>query len=170
MTRPRPDRAALPYRPNVAIALFDRQGRLFVARRADMADIWQCPQGGIDPGETPREAALRELEEETGTRDATVLAEREGWIAYDFPPDVHPRGPYRGQRQKWFVLGFDGKDSDIRLDRHSPPEFDAWEWIEPRALLRRDLGFKHDLYATVLPEIEKLYQAACKDWLRTSRA
>ena len=168
------DFSNLPYRPNVGVALFNRDGKLFVARRADLpGEIWQCPQGGIDEGEDPRTAALRELAEETGCTRAAVLEERREWLAYDLPAELIGRalgGKYRGQTQKWFVLGFEGTDSDIRLDLHLPAEFDLWEWIEPEDLLQRNLGFKQELYEKLLPELKTLYQAASSDWLRTNRA
>jgi len=121
------------YRPNVGIALFSKAGYVFLGRRINSrgAFQWQMPQGGIDPGETPEEAALRELEEEAGVSSklVTVLDETDHWIYYDFPPDLKKRlpGPYVGQRQKWFALRFHGSDSDVRLDLHKP-EFDAWRW------------------------------------------
>jgi len=168
------DPQTLPYRPNVGIALFNRDGKLFIARRTDLpGDVWQCPQGGIDDGETPEVAALREMEEEIGTRNACILAEREDWLSYDLPQSLMGKalgGRFRGQTQKWFVMGYEGQDSDIRLDFHDPAEFDTWEWVEPTALLERNLGFKKDLYAALIPELTALFQAAAKDWVRTSRA
>ncbi|MBS1094337.1 RNA pyrophosphohydrolase [Gluconobacter wancherniae] len=159
--------ANLPYRPNVGVALFNRKGELFIARRADLpGGIWQCPQGGIDDGEQPKDAAFREMEEEIGTRNARFLAEREEWFAYDLPEHLIGRalgGKYRGQTQKWFILGFDGSDMDIKLDTHFPAEFDAWEWVRPEALLKRELGFKRPLYEVLIPELVALYQAASSD-------
>ncbi|MBF0858278.1 RNA pyrophosphohydrolase [Gluconobacter sp. LMG 31484] len=168
------DPQTLPYRPNVGIALFNRDGKLFIARRTDLpGDVWQCPQGGIDDGETPEVAALREMEEEIGTRNACILAEREGWLSYDLPQALMGKalgGRFRGQTQKWFVMGYEGQDADIRLDLHDPAEFDTWEWVEPTELLERNLGFKKDLYAALIPELKALFQAAARDWVRTSRA
>ncbi|EHH67222.1 RNA pyrophosphohydrolase [Gluconobacter morbifer] len=168
------DFSHLLYRPNVGLALFNPDGHLFIARRADLpGNIWQCPQGGIDDGETPQQAAFREMEEEIGTRRATLLGEREGWINYDLPAPLIGRalgGRFRGQTQKWFILGLDGQDSEIRLDLHTPAEFNAWEWVEPTELLNRDLGFKRPLYETLLPDLTAIYQAASSDWLRTRRA
>ncbi|QDH16440.1 RNA pyrophosphohydrolase [Swingsia samuiensis] len=165
---------SLPYRPNVGIALFNPQGLLFVAQRADLpGEIWQCPQGGIDEQEDPLKAAQRELYEETGCKQATLLGEKKDWVSYDLPPALIGRalgGKYRGQTQKWYVFGFDGHDHDIRLDLHTPPEFSAWEWVPPQELLQRNLGFKRELYEKLLPELEHIYQAASKDWIRTKRA
>ena len=128
----------LPYRPNVGAVLFNRQGLVFVARRADMPNAegpaggWQLPQGGIDEGEDPRIAIFRELEEEIGTRKADIIAEHPEWLTYDLPPDllgIAWRGRFRGQRQRWFAMRFTGEDSDIRLDLDPHPEFDAWRWV-----------------------------------------
>lgn len=168
------DYADLPYRRNVGIALFNRKGELFVAQRSDLPGaVWQCPQGGIDENEDPQAAALRELWEETGCNKATLLGERAEWISYDLPPELLGKafkGRYRGQTQKWFVFGFDGDDTDIKLDLHEPAEFNDWAWLPPQELLQRNLGFKADLYATLLPELEALFQDASSNWLRTSRA
>lgn len=165
---------SLPYRPNVGIALFNKQGALFIARRADLeGNIWQCPQGGIDEGETPAAAALREMEEEIGTRHAVILAERSEWFAYDLPPSLIGKalgGRFRGQTQKWFVLGYEGGDEDIRLDVQAPAEFDDWAWVEPAELLHRNLGFKKATYEALVPELVALFQAASSDWLLTNRA
>jgi putative (di)nucleoside polyphosphate hydrolase len=125
----------LPYRMNVGAALFNRDGLVFVGRRADLgsaAGAWQMPQGGIDPGEEPRLAVMRELEEETGISQAEILAEHPEWIDYDLPPHLIGAvlgGKYRGQRQRWFALRFLGVDSDIRLDAHTHPEFVEWKWV-----------------------------------------
>lgn len=127
------------YRPNVGIALFNARGEVFYGRRVTKASdprspfIWQMPQGGIDKGETPRMAALREMHEEIGVdpKLVEILDETIDWIFYDFPPDLHKsmgkRSKYLGQKQKWFALRFLGQDNDIRLDLHTP-EFDAWRW------------------------------------------
>ena len=145
----------LPYRPNVGAALFNREGRLFVARRADFPNAegapggWQLPQGGIDADEDPREAVLRELEEEIGTAEATILGEHDEWLTYDLPPDLIGKalgGRYRGQRQRWFALRFTGDDSDIRLDRDPHPEFDAWRWADLAELPALAVGFKRPIY------------------------
>ncbi|MEN3168183.1 RNA pyrophosphohydrolase [Gluconobacter sp. OJB] len=168
------DYMTLPYRPNVGIALFNREGKLFIACRTDLPGrVWQCPQGGIDEGETPETAAIREMGEEIGTSNARIIAEREGWLSYDLPSALIGKalgGRFRGQTQKWFVMGYEGQDSDIRLDLHEPAEFDCWEWVEPNDVLERDLGFKKDLYVALIPELTALFQAAAKDWVRTSRA
>ncbi len=142
-----------PYREGVGIVLVNRDGRVFVGQRIDTAgDAWQMPQGGIDPGETPREAALRELAEEIGTDAAEIVAETPGWLAYDLPPDVAGRvwgGRYRGQRQKWFLARFTGSDADIDI-RTAHPEFRAWRWVPPEELPALIVPFKRALYREIL--------------------
>ncbi|HQT45876.1 MAG: RNA pyrophosphohydrolase [Acidocella sp. 20-63-7] len=145
-----PDYTSLPYRLNVGAVLFGADGRVLVARRAGLADAaWQLPQGGIDAGEDARVAVLRELEEEIGTAKAEVLAEHPEWLQYDLPDDLVGRafkGRYRGQRQKWFALRFLGQDSDVVLDAHAHPEFDAWKWVELAELPGLAVAFKRDIY------------------------
>ena len=147
------------YRAGVGVMLLDRGGRVFVGRRVDTAGAaWQMPQGGINPGETPRAAALRELAEETGTDKAEFIAESHGWFSYDLPPDIAARvwgGRYRGQRLKWFVLRFTGRDGDIDINS-ADPEFAAWKWVAPAALPRLIVPFKRALYRAVLAEFREL--------------
>lgn len=148
-----------PYRPCVGLALFDAKARLFLGARSDLEGLhWQLPQGGIDPGEAPEEAALRELEEEIGTRKARILGHFPRWIAYDFPSHIARTrwgGRYRGQNQLWFALRFEGADADIRIDT-AHPEFKAWRWAEPEAALTEIVPFKRAVYAEVLPELVAL--------------
>ncbi len=143
------------YRPGVGIMLLDRQGLVFVGRRIDTpGENWQMPQGGIDRGETPRQAALRELQEEVGTDKAEILAESRGWLSYEVPSAIGRRlwrGRYRGQRQKWFAMRFTGTDRDIDLSTHHP-EFDAWKWIAAADLPDIIVPFKRTLYLGVLQE------------------
>jgi putative (di)nucleoside polyphosphate hydrolase len=145
----------LPYRPNVGAVLFNRDGLVFVARRADMPNAegpaggWQLPQGGIDEGEDPAVAVFRELEEEIGTRKAELIGEYPHWLTYDLPPDllgIAWRGRYRGQRQRWFAMRFTGEDNDIRLDLDPHPEFDAWRWVELSELPALAVPFKRPIY------------------------
>lgn len=147
----------LPYRQNVGAVLFNHAGLVFVGRRADRppdaAASWQLPQGGIDEGEAPAHAVLRELREEIGTDAATILAEHQEWLTYDLPPDIAAaafRGRYRGQRQKWFALRFTGADSDIALDRDPHPEFDAWRWVPLTALPDLAISFKRPVYEALV--------------------
>jgi putative (di)nucleoside polyphosphate hydrolase len=149
------DSMSLPYRPNVGAVLFNRKGQVFVARRADLPNAegaaggWQLPQGGIDPGEDPRAAVLRELAEEIGTDRAEIVGEHPEWLTYDLPPHllgVALGGHFRGQKQRWFALRFTGEDSDIRLDADPDPEFDAWRWAELSDLPALAVDFKLPIY------------------------
>ena len=145
----------LPYRANVGAVLFNPAGQIFVARRADLPNAegaaggWQLPQGGIDRDEDPRAAVLRELEEEIGTGDATIIGEHPDWLTYDLPPELLGKalgGRYRGQRQRWFALRFHGRDADVRLDLDPHPEFDAWRWAPLADLPDMAVGFKRPIY------------------------
>ncbi|HZT86586.1 MAG TPA: RNA pyrophosphohydrolase [Stellaceae bacterium] len=155
MTAPEADFAA--YRPAVGIMLLNPESLVFVARRIDMPAAlaaWQMPQGGIDPGETPRQAALRELKEEIGTDRAEFLAESGGWLHYDVPAEIAGGlwgGRYIGQRQKWFAMRFTGADSDIDLATEHP-EFDAWRWVPSAELPDLIVPFKRQLYLDILAE------------------
>jgi putative (di)nucleoside polyphosphate hydrolase len=155
-----PDDAA--YRPGVGIMLLNRDNEVFVARRIDLAaEAWQMPQGGIDPGEGPREAALRELKEEIGTDKAEILAESRGWLRYELPPALAGKvwgGRWRGQRQKWFAMRFTGRDADIDLAT-AHPEFNAWKWAPPRTLPELIIPFKRQLYVDVLAEFAAILEA-----------
>lgn len=146
---------ALPYRPCVGVMLVNGAGGIFVGQRIDSPEpAWQMPQGGIDKGEEPLDAALRELWEETGVRSeaVTVLAQAPDWIAYDLPHELVPRvwkGRYRGQRQRWFLMRLDGPDSlvDIATDH---PEFREWRWSTPADLVELIVPFKRPTYRAVL--------------------
>ena len=151
----------LPLRPNVGVVLFNRVGLVLVARRADLPNAagaaggWQLPQGGLDAGEDPYPAALRELKEEVGTDRASLLAEYPGWLDYDLPMELIGRalgGKWRGQTQKWFALRFEGEDMDIRLDLDPHPEFDAWRWARLEELPGLAVPFKRDIYSALTRE------------------
>jgi putative (di)nucleoside polyphosphate hydrolase len=139
--------------------VLDRDSRVFVARRIDTPSAaWQMPQGGIDAGESPPEAAMRELKEEIGTDNAEIIAESKGWLRYDLPRELIPRlwgGRYRGQMQKWFVLRFTGRDSDIRIDTEHA-EFLEWKWVPMRELPDLIVPFKRQLYRDLLAEFGHL--------------
>ncbi|MCU4161351.1 RNA pyrophosphohydrolase [Acidiphilium sp. AL] len=149
------DPATLPYRANVGAALFNRAGKVLIARRADLKRIathpWQLPQGGIDGDEDPRHAVLRELHEEIGTDAATIIGEIPVWLDYDFPPEIMARSgsKHRGQRQRWFALRFTGTDTMIRLDTHAHPEFDAWRWADLGQIADLAVPFKRPTYQRV---------------------
>ena len=145
----------LPYRPCVGVMIVNAAGKVFVGQRRDnFQDAWQMPQGGIDKGEAPREAALREMWEETGiTADLVkVEAETEGWIPYDIPHDLVPNiwgGRYRGQEQKWFLLRFHGRDDQIDIATEHP-EFSKWKWIEADKVVDAIVPFKRATYEQVV--------------------
>ncbi len=148
---------SLPYRAGVGVVLIDAQGRIFAAQRKDSPSAaWQMPQGGIDADEKPRKAALRELWEETGVTEDLVefVAKTKGWITYDLPPDLLGHvwgGKYRGQRQKWFLFRFLGRDDQIDIETEHP-EFSEWKWVTADEMLAAIVPFKRALYAEVIAQ------------------
>ncbi len=152
--------STLPYRPCAGVVLFNDDGRVFMGRRIglpvrfDDAGMWQLPQGGIDEGETPRQAALRELAEEIGVRDVEYLAETPDWLHYDLPEELLGKalgGKFRGQKQKWFALRHTGSERDINLavPGHRP-EFDLWRWQELDAIPGLVVPFKRHIYEALV--------------------
>jgi putative (di)nucleoside polyphosphate hydrolase len=152
-----------PYRKGVGIFLINQERKVFVGQRSDnTSEAWQMPQGGINNNEEPMKAALRELEEEVGTRQVKVLHEHSGWIKYDLPPELNSKlwgGKYAGQEQKWYLMQLDGDDSLININTFHP-EFKAWKWENPKELPNIIVPFKKELYQKVLdyflPLIAKL--------------
>lgn len=145
--------ADLPYRPCVGLMLLNAENKVFVARRIDMrTEAWQMPQGGIDEGEALHVAALRELREEIGTDNATIIAEHPEWLTYNLPEHLVPQlwdGKYRGQTQKWLALRFLGKDADINIETETP-EFLEWKWVDMHQLPDLIVPFKRALYQKVV--------------------
>jgi putative (di)nucleoside polyphosphate hydrolase len=160
------------YRPNVGVALFNRDGRVWLGRRVEessglteFADKpnewrWQMPQGGVDRGEDIAAAAFRELQEETGVKSARLLALTPGWLAYDFPPGYRKKD-WRGQRQKWAAMLFEGEEAEIDLDADHKKEFDQWRWCELEETPALIVPFKRRVYEELVAAFAPL-----RDFLR----
>jgi putative (di)nucleoside polyphosphate hydrolase len=147
----------LPYRPCVGVMLINAEGRIFAGQRLDApagTAAWQMPQGGIDDGEKPRVAALRELWEETGVTADLVekIAKTEDWVTYDLPPELLGKiwgGKYKGQRQKWFLYRFLGTDDQVNIATDHP-EFSEWRWIGADEMIASIVPFKRAVYEQVV--------------------
>ena len=142
-----------PYRPCVGIFLLNNDGLVFAGRRIDSrAEAWQMPQGGIDAGESPLQACMREMREEIGTNTAELISQHDDWLYYDIPLPLADRlwqGRYKGQKQKWMALRFTGDDSDINIATEEP-EFCEWKWLSPHDLVDLAVPFKRDVYQNLL--------------------
>jgi putative (di)nucleoside polyphosphate hydrolase len=163
----------LPYRPCVGTMVLNREGRVFIGRRTggpeqvDEVHAGQMPQGGLDPGEDPFQAALRELCEETNIRSVELIAEMREWIDYDLPQELVPHawgGRYRGQKQKWYALRFTGEDSEIDIACPSghEPEFVEWRWAAMRELPDLIVPFKRKVYERIVAEFGHLAEVVRK--------
>lgn len=150
------------YRPGVGIILLNKRNQIFVGRRHDIkGNAWQLPQGGIDDGETPTQAALRELKEEVGTNHVEIIAESKRWFYYDLPKTVAKRslgGRWYGQRQKWFVMRLMGSEHEIDIATVHP-EFDRWRWITIRQLPNIAVSFKRQVYLSLVGEFGEIVDA-----------
>ena len=159
----------LPYRKCVGAMVFNATGRVWVGRRIDMpgdaegrGHWWQMPQGGIDEGEETLAAATRELFEETSIRSAAIIAESRSWLTYDLPDElvgVAWKGRYRGQKQKWFAMRFEGDETEINIDdpgNGHKAEFDAWKWVRLHELPKLIVPFKRPVYEQLVEEFSHL--------------
>lgn len=150
----------LPYRAGVGIVLINSNKQVFAARRIDTkSEAWQMPQGGIDKGEKPEVAAIRELKEEVGTDKAKIIAVSKEWHSYDLPEHLIGKlwnGRFRGQQQKWFLMKFIGTDNDINIETEEP-EFIEWKWVKPEVLNQMIVPFKRELYDKIFTEFKGFF-------------
>ncbi len=149
----------LPLRLGVGIILLNKENKVFVGRRLDNPlKFWQMPQGGINNGESFFQAARRELEEETAITKVKLIKELDDWLIYNLPDDLLGKiwqGKYRGQKQKWFVMKFEGEDQEINVNTKSP-EFLEWKWVNPDELPKIVVNFKTDIYKTLLVKLNNI--------------
>tara|TARA_B100000029_G_scaffold64106_1_gene57424 strand:+ start:2197 stop:2673 length:477 start_codon:yes stop_codon:yes gene_type:complete len=153
------DKKELPLRIGVGIILLNNENKVFVGKRIDNPEkYWQMPQGGVDKNEGFFNAAKRELEEETGIKSVKLIKEIDQWLKYDLPDNLLGKiwkGKYRGQKQKWYIMKFLGKNEEINIKTENP-EFLDWKWLEPNLLSSNVVGFKVDLYKKLEKEINFL--------------
>ena len=152
---------SLPYRYGVGMMLVNKDSQVFVGKRIDTSsEAWQMPQGGIDEGEDEKAAAFRELEEEVGTKNATLIAQSADYYYYDLPEDLIPKvwgGKFKGQKQRWFVFLFNGDDKDINIETEHP-EFCQWKWISAKELPDVIVPFKRKIYSEIVDEFSNLIE------------
>ena len=151
--------ANLPFRSGVGIVVLNKDNKVFVAKRIDNKEnFWQMPQGGVDEGEEYLTAAYRELEEETSIKNVDLIKELDGLISYDLPKNllgVIWKGKYRGQKQKWFVMRFLGKDIEINI-KTEHPEFCEWKWINLENITDQVVEFKLHVYLDVKKKVKEI--------------
>ena len=151
--------SSLPLRSGVGIIVLNQENKVFVARRIDNPkNFWQMPQGGVNDGEDFLKAAYRELEEETSIKSVELIKELDGMITYELPDHLLGiiwKGKYRGQKQKWFLMRFNGDDKEININTHHP-EFLDWKWIELNQLTKVVVDFKLHVYKEVSEKVRKL--------------
>lgn len=146
----------LDYRLGVGLVIINKNKQIFVGKRID-SKTWQMPQGGIDPGETPSKAAIREMKEEIGCDGGKIIAEAKNWYCYDLPKKAIPKlwgGKYKGQKQKWFLIELTSSEEEIDLSNSEYPEFEAWKWVTREELIRLIVKFKKKLYISVVREFK----------------
>lgn len=152
-----------PYRKSVGMMVLNEANQVFIARRVDYPNgAWQMPQGGMDTGESPRESALRELEEETGMTSVEIITESKTWRSYDVPYDLSQKlwgGEYRGQTQKWFLMRFFGSDHEIKLDNHTA-EFCEWRWANLDEITELAVYFKRKTYVEIVREFAEILKSS----------
>ncbi len=150
----------LPYRLGVGMMIVNKNNKVFVGKRIDArVRAWQMPQGGIDLGETPSSAAMREMLEEVGSNKGYIIAESKCWYSYDLPKFLIPRlwnGTFRGQKQRWFLIRFTGDDHDININNSQNAEFNDWHWARVEELPDIIIPFKRKLYRAVVGEFSAL--------------
>ena len=149
----------LPLRTGVGIVLLNKDNKVFVAKRIDNPkDFWQMPQGGVDKDENFFNAALRELEEETSITNVSLIKEIEGYTSYNLPNHLLGiiwKGKYKGQIQKWFLMRFNGKESEINL-KTNYPEFLEWKWIELEKITEIVVDFKLEVYKIIKKKVKEI--------------
>ena len=150
----------LPLRDGVGIVVLNKSNKIFVGKRIDNPkNFWQMPQGGIDPGEEYLSAALRELKEETGIKSVDLIKEIDELLTYELPQNLLGiiwKGKYRGQKQKWFIMRFNGNDKEINLNTHKP-EFMDWKWINISDITKVAVSFKLDVYKKIQKHLNLIF-------------